>query len=119
MSLEWAERPWGAWHVVDEGDGFKTKRIEILPGHRLSLQRHAHRQEHWFVVFGEIEATIDGVTTKLCAGSSIDVPRGALHRLANDNTQMATVVEVQQGIYTGEDDIERLADDYGRQDAVS
>lgn len=119
MSMEEAERPWGTWHVVDEGYGFKTKRIEIRPGHRMSLQRHTHRQEHWFVVFGEIEATIDGVTTKVRAGSSIDVPRGSTHRLANCNEQMAMVVEVQQGIYTGEDDIERFADDYGRQEPVT
>nr|CAA9360513.1 MAG: hypothetical protein AVDCRST_MAG46-3242 [uncultured Nocardioidaceae bacterium] len=118
MSMQRAERPWGSWHVVDEGYGFKTKRIEIRPGHRMSLQRHLHRQEHWFVVFGEIEATIEGVTTRVRAGSSIDVPRGALHRLGNDTLQMAMVVEVQQGIYTGEDDIERLADDYGRQEPV-
>ncbi len=116
--MEWAERPWGTWHVVDEGYGFKTKRIEIRPGHRLSLQRHTQRQEHWFVVFGEIEATIDGVATKVRAGSSIDVPRGATHRLGNATEQMAMVVEVQQGSYTGEDDIERLADDYGRHEPV-
>jgi folate-binding protein YgfZ len=65
------------------------------------------------------QATIDGVTTTVRAGSSIDVPRGALHRLANDTMQMAMVVEVQQGIYTGEDDIERFSDDYGRQESVS
>ncbi len=111
-------RPWGSWTVVDEGEGYKTKRIVVRPGHRLSLQRHAQRKEHWFVVSGEIEAAIDDVVTTVAEGESVDVPLGASHRLSNPGVAVAVIVEVQQGAYCDEDDIERLHDDYGRIDSI-
>ncbi len=84
------------------------------PGSRLSLQTHKYRSEHWVVIFGVATATIDDVTTSAGPGDSIDVPKGAQHRLANEGTQELVIVEVQHGGYTGEDDILRLEDDFGR-----
>ena len=113
-----AERPWGSWHVVAVADGdpqgYKVKRIHVHPDARLSLQTHEHRSEHWVVVRGVATATVDGEVRTLRMGESIDVPKGAQHRLANDGTEELVIVEVQLGGYTGEDDIVRLEDDYGR-----
>lgn len=114
MELEWEERPWGSWHVIDENVGYKIKRIHVKPGHRLSVQTHRHRSEHWVVVSGVATCSIDGVTTTAVPGESVDVPVGARHRLANLGTEPLVIVEVQRGSYTGEDDIERYEDDYGR-----
>lgn len=83
-------------------------------GARLSYQRHARRSEHWFVVAGSGQATVDGAETRLAAGVVVDVPVGSAHRVANDGDTDLTFVEVQTGDYFGEDDIERLDDDYGR-----
>ena len=114
MSLESEDRPWGSWHVLDVEDGFKIKRIHVNPGSRLSLQTHEHRSEHWVVINGVATATVDGSTTQVSKGESIDVPLGAQHRLANEGDEELVIVEVQLGGYTGEDDIVRLQDDYGR-----
>lgn len=108
------ERPWGSYTVVDEGRDHKVKRIEVLPGRRLSYQRHKRRAEHWFIVSGNAEVTLDGVSYQLNAGESIDIPTGAAHRVANSDQQDLVFIEVQHGEYLGEDDIERLEDDYGR-----
>ncbi|MGF2075654.1 phosphomannose isomerase type II C-terminal cupin domain, partial [Enterococcus casseliflavus] len=80
----------------------------------LSYQFHEHRSEHWVVVAGVATCVIDGATTMARAGETVDVPLGARHRLANEGTDELVVVEVQRGAYTGEDDICRLEDDYGR-----
>jgi mannose-6-phosphate isomerase len=112
--LESEERPWGSWHVIDVADGYKIKRIHVNPGARLSLQSHVHRSEHWVVIQGVATCTVDGVTTLVRAGQSIDVPRGAWHRLGNEGDHELVIVEVQLGAYTGEDDICRIDDDYGR-----
>lgn len=115
VSLESEQRPWGSWHVIDVDDGYKIKRIHVAPGCRLSLQTHEHRSEHWVVIQGEASCTVDDELVRVPAGSSIDVPLGARHRLANDSADVELViVEVQLGHYTGEDDICRLEDDYGR-----
>lgn len=114
MDLESEQRPWGSWHVIDVADGYKIKRIHVTAGCRLSYQRHEHRSEHWVVVSGTATCTIDGVVSVAGPGESVDVPRGAKHRLANEGTQELVIVEVQRGAYTGEDDIVRLDDDYGR-----
>ena len=114
MTVESEERPWGSWHVIDVGEGFKVKRIHVTKGSRLSLQVHEHRSEHWVVISGTATATVDAEVTQLHPGQSIDVPLGARHRLANDGHDELVVVEVQLGSYTGEDDIVRLEDDYGR-----
>jgi mannose-6-phosphate isomerase len=112
--LESETRPWGSWHVIDVERGFKIKRIHVNPGARLSYQTHQHRSEHWVVVFGIATCTIDDETIIAGPGESVDVPTGAKHRLANDGEEELVIVEVQRGSYTGEDDIVRIEDDYGR-----
>lgn len=107
-------RPWGSWHVIDVADGYKIKRIHVTAGHRLSLQSHTHRSEHWVVIAGKATCEIDDTVTTVSQGESIDVPLGARHRLANLGTEELVIVEVQLGHYTGEDDITRHEDDYGR-----
>jgi mannose-6-phosphate isomerase len=114
VALESEKRPWGSWHVIDVDNGFKIKRIHVNPGCRLSLQTHEHRSEHWVVINGVATATVDDITTRVQFGESIDVPLGAKHRLANEGVDELVIVEVQLGSYTGEDDIKRLEDDYGR-----
>lgn len=114
VGLESERRPWGSWHVIDDEDGFKIKRIHVDAGCRLSYQRHQHRSEHWVVISGIATCTIDGRVIVAGPGESVDVPLGAKHRLANEGSEELVVVEVQRGAYTGEDDITRIDDDYGR-----
>lgn len=114
MGHESATRPWGEWHVLDEGPGFKVKRIHVHPGHRLSYQTHARRSEHWCVVAGTATAIIEGQTLVVPHGGTIEVPLGAAHRILNDHDDELVIIEIQRGEYTGEDDICRLEDDYGR-----
>ena len=109
-------RPWGCWTVLGEGEGYKVKRIEITPGHRLSLQCHAHRSEHWIVVAGTAKVTIGDRTSFVQAQESTFVPAGATHRIENPGPHPLTIIEIQNGVYLGEDDIVRLQDDYGRSD---
>lgn len=108
------ERPWGNFTVLDEAASYKVKRIEVLPQKRLSYQKHKHRSEHWMVVAGSAKVTIDGRETVLDCGSTVDVPAGAAHRIENVGTEKLVFIEIQRGTYLGEDDIERLQDDYGR-----
>lgn len=108
------DRPWGCYLVLFEGYGCKVKRFVVVPGKRLSLQRHRHRAEHWHVVGGEALVTLDGREIRLGAGSSIDIPLGTVHRIENVGRQDVVVIEIQTGAYLGEDDIERLQDDFGR-----
>lgn len=115
MELHSEARPWGSWHILDESEGYKVKRIHVNPGARLSYQSHAHRSEHWVVLWGAASALIDGVEVTARAGESIDVPLGAKHRLTNSGDIELVIIEVQRGAYTGEDDIVRYQDDYGRQ----
>lgn len=114
MILDSEERPWGSWHVIDVEQGYKVKRIHVNPGQRLSYQTHEHRSEHWVVVFGTATCTINGEAVVAGPGHTVDVPLGAKHRLANEGAEELVIVEVQRGSYTGEDDIVRLEDDYGR-----
>lgn len=107
-------RPWGSFTVIDEGEGFKVKRIEVLPGKRLSYQKHSRRSEHWFVVAGTATVTLDGDIIKVPTGQAIDIPLGAAHRVENTEESDLIFIEVQQGDYFGEDDIVRLEDDFGR-----
>lgn len=108
------QRPWGSFTVLDAGPGYKVKRIEVLPGKRLSYQKHARRAEHWFVVSGVATITLDGEQFEIPAGKAIDIAVGAAHRVANVGEEMLIFIEVQQGDYLGEDDIVRLEDDFGR-----
>jgi mannose-6-phosphate isomerase len=114
MAMESEQRPWGSWHVIDVAAGYKVKRIHVTPGARLSLQSHEHRSEHWVVISGTATAVVDGEVTQVPTGESIDVPTGAQHRLANEGDDELVIIEVQLGPYTGEDDIRRFEDDYGR-----
>ncbi len=113
-SPKYDERPWGNFTVLDEGDGFKVKRIEVLAGKRLSYQKHARRGEHWFVVRGTAKVTLDGAEIIVEKGEAIDIPLGAAHRVENPGAELLVFIEVQQGDYLGEDDIVRLEDDFGR-----
>ena len=108
------ERPWGNYTVLDEADGFKVKRIEVLPGKRLSYQKHAQRAEHWFVVAGTARVTLDDEEITVSAGEAIDIAIGAAHRVENPGEETLVFIEVQRGGYLGEDDIVRLQDDFGR-----
>ena len=114
MELEKSERPWGRYEVLQESTAHKVKCIWVLPGKRLSYQRHQKRAEHWFIVQGTALVTINGVDRTLHAGSTVDFAIGVLHRIANIGEVEVVFVEVQTGTYFGEDDIERVEDDYGR-----
>ena len=107
-------RPWGSWLILDEGEGYKVKRIVVDPGCRLSYQRHELRAEHWIVVAGSATCTLDGENVVLAPGETVDVEVGQAHRIANQGDDTLVVIEVQRGSYTGEDDIVRIEDDYGR-----
>jgi mannose-6-phosphate isomerase len=111
---EFDRRPWGTYTVLEEDRGFKVKRIEVLPGKRLSYQKHAQRAEHWFVVEGTAKVTLDDEEITVRAGESIDIPIGAAHRVENPGEENLVFIEVQRGSYLGEDDIVRLQDDFGR-----
>ena len=108
-------RPWGSYNVLDEGPNYKVKRIEVLPGKRLSYQQHALRSEHWFIVSGTAKVTLNGVESLLLAGSSVDIKVGTAHRVENPHeSENLVFIETQTGEYFGEDDIVRLDDDFGR-----
>lgn len=108
-------RPWGYYVILADKPDHKVKRIVVFPEKRLSLQRHQRRSEHWYIVSGNAIATLDGKKIPLIAGDSIDIPKGATHRIENPQTDSEVVfIEIQRGDYFGEDDIERLEDDYGR-----
>ena len=107
-------RPWGSFTILDEGDGFKVKRIEVLPGKRLSYQRHAKRAEHWVIVQGTAKVTLNDRELVISAGEAIDIAIGAAHRVESASDETLIFIEVQRGSYLGEDDIVRLQDDYGR-----
>ena len=101
--------------MLDEGDGFKVKRIEVLPGKRLSYQKHAQRAEHWMVVKGTAKVTLDDRDVVVETGQAIDIAVGAAHRVENPGPDLLVFIEVQRGGYLGEDDIVRLQDDFGRE----
>ena len=107
-------RPWGWYDTIDIGDRFKVKRIQVNPGSSLSLQKHSKRAEHWVVVRGLAEVTCDKNIIHLRENESTFIPQGVIHRLANIGSEPLEIIEVQSGIYLGEDDIVRIDDDYGR-----
>jgi len=107
-------RPWGKYVNLEEGEGFKVKRIEVKPGKRLSLQKHFHRSEHWIVVSGIAEVQIGEEVFLLRPNESTYIPIGELHRLSNPGKISLELIEVQVGKYLGEDDIVRYEDDYDR-----
>jgi len=107
-------RPWGFYRVLADEDTFKSKRIVVYPQKRLSLQRHRRRDEHWYILDGHAEVTLDDKTLELGSGESVNIPGGSRHRIKNTGSEDVVFIEVQTGDYFGEDDIERLEDDYGR-----
>lgn len=107
-------RPWGSFTVLEEGRGYKIKRIEVKPGHRLSLQMHYHRSEHWIVVSGTAKVICGEQELIIHQNQSTYVPQGHAHRLENPGVIPLVLIEVQNGEYLGEDDIVRFEDDYAR-----
>jgi len=112
--MERGDRPWGYYVVLADEEDHKVKRIVVRPSRRLSLQRHRRRDEHWFVLAGEGVITLGDREITVGPGDSVDIPRGTAHRIAAVGKEDLRYIEVQRGDYFGEDDIERLEDDYGR-----
>ncbi|MCP9447259.1 MAG: cupin domain-containing protein, partial [Nitrospira sp.] len=108
------QRPWGAYTVLEEGPGFKVKRVTVNPGGRLSLQLHHKRSEHWVVIAGRARVTRGEEVFELGVGQSTAIPVETPHRLENPGQETLHLIEVQNGPYLGEDDIVRFQDDYGR-----
>jgi mannose-1-phosphate guanylyltransferase len=107
-------RPWGKYDSIDNGERFQVKRITVKPGEKLSVQMHHHRAEHWIVVSGTANVTIDESVTMLTENQSIYIPIGSVHALENPGKIPLELIEVQSGSYLGEDDIVRFSDRYGR-----
>lgn len=107
-------RPWGSYTVLEEGDGYKIKRIMVSPQGKLSLQLHHHRAEHWVVVSGTAQVQLGEREVLLTENQSIDIPKVTKHRLSNPGMLPLTLIEIQTGSYLGEDDIVRYSDVYGR-----
>ncbi|QGY41537.1 mannose-1-phosphate guanylyltransferase/mannose-6-phosphate isomerase [Pseudodesulfovibrio cashew] len=107
-------RPWGNYTVLEEGPHYKIKRIQVVPGARLSSQMHHHRSEHWVVVDGTAEVEVDNEPRILVENQSVDIPKASQHRLANPGKVLLNIIEIQSGPYLEEDDIVRFDDEYGR-----
>jgi mannose-1-phosphate guanylyltransferase/mannose-6-phosphate isomerase len=107
-------RPWGYYQSIDRGSRYQVKRIVVRPGGRLSLQKHYHRAEHWIVVRGAAEVTLNGAVHLVHENESIYLPIGCDHRMANPGKIDLELIEVQTGSYLGEDDIIRIEDVYNR-----
>ena len=114
MSNYTEKRPWGSFTVLDEGKGFKVKRITVEAGEKLSLQYHNRRSEHWTVVYGEATSTVGETVHTLKVDESMHIPIKEKHCIANHTTDFLEIIEVQIGDYLFEDDIVRLEDRYGR-----
>ena len=113
-ALEVDYRPWGFYEVLSDREDHKVKRISVYPGKRLSYQRHSRRGEHWYIVSGRAVVTLDGREIGLGPGEAVDIGCGTAHRISNPGEENVVFIEVQTGDYFGEDDIERLEDDFGR-----
>ena len=107
-------RPWGTYTILEDSQGYKIKRIEVKAGKRLSLQKHKYRNEHWIVVSGTATVTVNNDTFLLNQNESTYIKAGDVHRLLNDTNMPLVIIEAQVGHYTGEDDIERIEDDFER-----
>ena len=117
-TVERTQRPWGWYESVTSVSapikGIKLKRIGVLPGQQISLQKHQHRREHWVVLQGVARVTLEDQVFDLQPGEHCDIAIGQVHRLANQTDALVEILEVQIGDYLSEDDIIRLQDDYGR-----
>ncbi len=107
-------RSWGSFTVFVDEDNFKTKRLDVLAGKRLSLQSHQYRSEHWIIVKGRAKITIAEDIQNYSPGKYLFVPQKTKHRIENIGNELLTIIEVQTGEYLGEDDIIRYEDDFGR-----
>jgi glycosyltransferase involved in cell wall biosynthesis/quercetin dioxygenase-like cupin family protein len=109
-----SERPWGHYEVLKQMPGYKVKTLTILPHGEISLQRHAHKNEHWYIVQGKGIVTKNGSEIRVLTGNYVDIPVNEVHRVRNIDNENLVFIEIAQGDYLGEDDIERLEDKYGR-----
>tara|TARA_B100001758_G_C18234929_1_gene517396 strand:- start:412 stop:771 length:360 start_codon:yes stop_codon:yes gene_type:complete len=107
-------RPWGRYFIIDDNSSYKIKRIEVEPKSRLSYQFHKKRSETWIIIQGEGVVTIEGKDQKIIQGDTITIPKTLKHRIENTGNNKLIFIEVQTGIYFGEDDIVRVEDDYNR-----
>jgi len=114
MSADHSDRPWGHYQVLQESKFHKVKCIYVKAGARLSYQRHQKRREHWFILAGVATVVVEGETFTRVSGETVDVEIGQLHRIGNTGTDELIFIEIQTGTYFGEDDIERIEDDYLR-----
>ena len=114
MKKDDSHRPWGFYEVLADMPDHKVKRITVYPGKRLSLQRHQRRSEHWYMLNGNAVVTLDDKDIPLKGGQAVDIPKGTAHRIMNSGKTDLRFIEVQTGDYFGEDDIERIEDDFGR-----
>jgi mannose-1-phosphate guanylyltransferase/mannose-6-phosphate isomerase len=108
------ERPWGTYTILEEGPNYKIKNVTVLPTKKLSLQKHLHRSEHWVVVSGTAKVTNGENEIIVHVNESTYIPKNTMHRLENPGKIPLTIIEVQNGEYLEEDDIERFDDEYGR-----
>ena len=108
------ERPWGGYRVIHREPGIQVKRIEIKPGLRFSLQKHSKRSEKWIVISGAGKATVGEKEMSATKGSFFEIPCVQVHRMQNTGKEPLVFIEMQFGDYLGEEDIVRLADDFGR-----
>lgn len=108
------ERPWGSYTLLESGDGYKIKKITVLPKKRLSLQTHKHRSEHWVVISGSARVQRGEEIVDISINQSTYIPRGVTHRLENPGSKPLEIIEVQSGSYVEEDDIVRFDDDFER-----
>jgi mannose-6-phosphate isomerase-like protein (cupin superfamily) len=115
INISISERPWGHFIKLFEESGVWVKRVEVKPGGRLSLQKHEHRSEKWNIVSGSGSVIIDNKEIPVKAGSVVDVPLGAIHRIANTGAEKLVFIEVACGNNLSEKDIIRLQDDYNRE----
>ncbi|HWQ47517.1 MAG TPA: phosphomannose isomerase type II C-terminal cupin domain [Methanosarcina sp.] len=109
-----SERPWGHYEVLMEKPGYKVKSLTILSQGEISLQRHAHRNEHWYIVSGKGIVTKNESNIRVLPGDSVDIPVNEVHRVKNIYNENLIFIEIALGDYLGEDDIVRLEDKYGR-----
>ena len=107
-------RPWGTWEVLATGDRYTVKRLNVLPGQRLSLQYHQYCSEHWTIVQGLAEVELDEVVHLMSPGEHVHIPVGALHRVRALGAEGLVFLEIQVGEILDENDIIRISDDYGR-----
>jgi len=108
------ERPWGSYTVLEKGQGYKIEKVVLKPGARLSLQLHRRRSEHWIVISGVAKVSREDEVYLIHMNESTYIPVNTKHRLENPGKGLLQIIEVQNGEYVEEDDIERFEDDYGR-----